>query len=75
MAAARSLPLSSPCLVFFEPVADAIKCFDLIKIAVDRYKLFSQPLDMAVDGPVIDINLIVIGSIQQGIAAFDHAGA
>ena len=38
-------------------------------------ELLAQPLDVAVDGAVVDIDLVVVGRIHQGVAAFHHARA
>src|SRR5229473_8593232 len=60
---------------FLEAVADAVKGFDHLEIVVDDLELLAQPLDVAVDGAIVDIDLIVIGSVHQGVAALHHAGA
>jgi hypothetical protein len=44
------------------------------KLRIHRAHLLAQPLDVAVDGAVIDIDLIVIGHVHQLIAAFHEAG-
>ena len=38
-------------------------------------ELLAQPLDVAVDGAVVDIDLVVIGGVHQRVAALHHAGA
>src|SRR5690606_8313418 len=43
-----------------EPVADAVERLDHVEIIVDRFELLAQPLDMAVDRPVVYIDLIII---------------
>ena len=62
-------------LSFLEAVADAVQRFDHVEFGVAGFELFAQPLDVAVDGAIIHIDLIVIGRIHQGVAAFHHAGA
>src|SRR5687768_12393356 len=52
-----------------EPVADPVEGFDGVETVVDRLELLAQSLDVAVDRAVIDIDLVVIGRIHQGIAA------
>ena len=49
---------------FSEAVADAIQRFDNLEIGVDYFELLAQPLDVAVDRAIVDINLIVIGGIR-----------
>src|SRR5665213_3032333 len=45
------------------------------RLVVDDLELLAQAFDVAVDGAVVDINLVVIGRIHQGVAAFHDAGA
>ena len=45
------------------------------KLVVDRLELLAQALDVAVDGAVVDIDLIVVGRVHQGVAALHDAGA
>src|SRR5262249_41564086 len=59
---------------FLETVTDAIKRLDHLEIIVDDLELLAQPLDVAVDGAVVDIDLVVIGRIHQRIAALYDAG-
>src|SRR5580704_12494299 len=54
---------------FLEAVADAVKRFDHLEIVVHHLELLAQPLDVAVDGAVVDIDLVVIGRIHQRVAA------
>jgi hypothetical protein len=58
---------------FLEAIADTIERLDHIELDVACPELYAQPLDVAVDGPVVDIHLIVVGCIHQGVAAFHHS--
>src|ERR1700750_1911145 len=58
---------------FLEAVADPVEGFDHLEIVVDDLELLAQALDVAVDGAIVDIDLIVIGRVHQGIAALHHA--
>src|SRR4051812_14818235 len=60
-------------LHLLEPITDAVKRFDHVEVVVGPLELLAQALDVAVDGSVIDIDLIVVGGIHQCIAALDHA--
>src|ERR1700736_3715877 len=59
---------------FLEAITHAIEGFDHLEIVIHDLEFLAQPLDVAVDGAVIDIDLIVISRIHQGVAAFYHAG-
>src|SRR3954449_4339048 len=59
---------------FLEAVADAVEGFDHFEIVIHDLELLAQPLDVAVDGAIVDIDLIVIGSVHQRIAAFHDSG-
>src|SRR3954447_1472264 len=61
-------------LHLLEPIADAIQRFDHVEVVVGPLELLAQALDVAVDGAVVDVDLIVVGGIHQRIAALDHAG-
>src|SRR5690606_28351642 len=61
-------------LLLLEAVSYAVKRFDHLEFVVDRLELLAQPLDVAVDGAVVHINLVVIGRVHQRVAALDHAG-
>src|SRR5216684_2140456 len=54
-------------------ISDAIERLDLGEFAVDDLELLAQPLDVAVDRPVVDIDVLAIGRVHQLIAAFDMA--
>src|SRR5258708_27266897 len=54
-------------------IDDAIKGFDLAKAGIDRLELLSQPLDVAVDGAVIDIDVLAIGAVHELVPAFHVA--
>ena len=58
---------------FLEAIADAVQRLDHLEIVVDHLELLAQPLDVAVDGAVVDIDLIVIGGVHQRVAALHHA--
>ena len=51
-----------------------VKRFDGIKIIINDLEFLAQTLDVAVDCAVINIDLVIIGSVHQRIAALDDAG-
>src|SRR5579884_2235775 len=52
-------------------IADAIERFDLRELAVDRLEFLAEPLDVAVDRAVIDVNVLAIGRVHQLVAVLD----
>mmetsp|Transcript_20415 Transcript_20415/g.37924 ORF Transcript_20415/g.37924 Transcript_20415/m.37924 type:complete len:208 (+) Transcript_20415:200-823(+) len=62
-------------LFFIIAVADPIKGLDRREICISTAHLLAQSLDMTVDGPVIHIDLIIVGHIHQLVTAFDKSGA
>jgi hypothetical protein len=56
-----------------EAITDTIERLDHIELDIACHELLAQPLDVAVDGPVVHIHLIVVGCIHQGVAAFHHS--
>src|SRR6476659_4145445 len=68
---ARQTPQKSG---FLETVTDAVQRFDHLEVVIDDLELLAQPLDVAVDGAIVDVDLIVIGCVHQGVAALHHAG-
>src|SRR6478672_11809416 len=70
---------SSPSLHYrsdlLEAIADAVQRFDHVEVVVDRLELLAQPLDVAVDGAVVDVDLVVVGSVHQCIPALYNAWA
>src|SRR4051794_23418024 len=52
-------------------VSDAIKRLDLREIVVGRLELLAQPLDVAVDGAVVDVDVFAVGGVHQLVAALD----
>src|SRR5689334_14026235 len=57
-----------------ETIADAVQRLDHLEFVVDHLELLAQPLDVAVDGAVVDIDLVVIGRVHQCVAALHDAG-
>src|SRR5215469_5219159 len=55
-----------------EAVADAVERLDHVERGVDAAELLADALDVAVDGAVIDANLVVVGDVHQRVAALDH---
>src|SRR5208282_6417481 len=55
-------------------VSDAIQGFDLSEIGVHRLEFLPQALDVAIDGAVVDIDVLAIGAVHQLVAALDVAG-
>src|SRR6476646_5446436 len=66
---------SESSLLVVETVSDAIKGLDRIKFGVGGAELPSYPLDVTVDGPVINVDIFMIGDIEQLVARFDDAWA
>src|ERR1700761_3902244 len=60
---------------FLEAIAYAVQGLDHLELVIGHFELLAKPLDVAVDGAVIDIDLIIIGSIHQRVAAFHDARA
>src|SRR5438552_17766324 len=52
-------------------IPDAIECFDLREIRIDVLKFLAQALDVTVDRPVVDVDVLAVGRIHQLIAVFD----
>src|SRR6185503_7036931 len=52
---------------------DAIKGFDRIEGWIDAPELAPDSLDVAVDGAVVDVDVVVIGNVEQLVARFHHA--
>src|ERR1700730_12483157 len=46
-------------------VSDAIERFDLLDLAVDLAELAAHPLDVAVDGAVVDVDRLALGGVHQ----------
>src|SRR6516162_10851218 len=51
--------------LFLEPVAHSVKRLDHVEVVVGLLELLAQALDVAVNGTVVDIDLIVIGGVHQ----------
>src|SRR3569832_2041451 len=60
---------------FLETVSDPVESLDHLEFVVDDFELLAQPLDVAVDGAVVDINLVVVSSVHQRVAALADARA
>src|SRR5262249_20662395 len=58
---------------FLKTITDAIKRLNHLKIVVNHLEFLAQPLDVAVDRAVVDINLVIICGVHQRVAALDHA--
>src|SRR5688572_12392749 len=55
-------------------ISYAVERLDRLEFGVDRAEFAPQALDVAVDGPVVDIDVVLIGDVHQLVARFDHAG-
>src|SRR5215472_16699374 len=60
-------------LPLFETIADPIEGLDHFEFGLDHFELLAKPLDVAVDSAVVNVDLIVVGRVHQGVSAFDHA--
>src|SRR5829696_4622103 len=54
-------------------VAYAVERLDRLEGGVHRSELTPQPLDVAVDGPVVDIDVVLISHVHQLVARLYHA--
>src|SRR3954462_3684871 len=57
-----------------EAIAHAVQRFDHVEVVVDHLEFLAQPLDVAVDGAVVDVDLVIIGGVHQCIPALYNAG-
>src|SRR5687768_6175540 len=55
-------------------VSDAIKRPDRLEAAVDLAELAPHALDVAVDGAVVDIDVVLISDVHQLVARLHDAG-
>src|SRR6185369_15935152 len=53
-----------------EAITDAIEGIDRVEARVDGSELAPDALDVAVDGAVVDINIVAIGDVEQLVAGF-----
>src|ERR1041385_3672310 len=59
--------------LFVEAVSDAIERFDRIEVRLDGPELAPDSLDVAVDGAVVDIDIVAIGDVEQLVTGFYDA--
>jgi hypothetical protein len=50
-----------------EAIANPVQSFDHIKFVISGFELLTQPFDVAVDGAVVDIDLVIIASRRSRI--------
>jgi len=55
----------SPHLALAKPVAHPIEGLDHVEIIIGGFEFFPQSFDMAVNGAVVHIDLVVIGGVHQ----------
>src|SRR3954466_13500401 len=56
-------------------VSDPVKRLDPLERGVDSAELAPQPLDVAVDRSVVDIDVFLIGDVHQLVPRLHDAGA
>src|SRR5690348_4106701 len=54
-------------------VSDAIERLDLCELGIDDLELLAQPLDVAVDGTVVDVDVLAVGGVHQLVTALHVA--
>src|SRR5688500_2624338 len=54
-------------------VAYPVERLDRLELGIEGAELATKPLDVAVDGPVVDIDVVLIGDVHQLVARFHHA--
>jgi hypothetical protein len=60
---------------FSKAIPDAIEGIDHVEAAVDYPEFAAHSLDVAINGPIVDVDIIAIGGIHQCVATFDHSRA
>src|SRR5690348_10119955 len=55
-------------------ISDAIKRFDLREACVYGLEFLAQALDVAVDGAIVDIDVLAIGAVHELVPALHMAG-
>src|SRR6201996_2213008 len=55
-------------------ITNAVEGFDGVEFRINLAELAAHTLDVAVDGAVVDIDLVVVGGVHQIIAALHEAG-
>src|SRR4051812_8189030 len=58
---------------FLVAVADAVEGFDHVEVVVHLTELLAHALDVAVDGAVVDIDILAIGGVDQLVTVLHHA--
>src|SRR3954447_3445342 len=61
--------------LFVETVSDAIQGLDSIEVGIAGAEFPSDAFDVAVDGAVIDIDVVLIGDVEQLVAGLYYARA
>src|SRR5690349_5338094 len=56
-------------------ISDPVERFDLGEVGSDGAEFFSDPLDVGIDGSVIDIDILTISHINQLIPVFNVTGS
>ena len=60
--------------LFSEPVTNAVYGFDHVEVRINGLDSPTDPLDMAVDGPVINVDMLTKGCVHELVSAFNVAG-
>src|SRR3546814_767411 len=66
-------PPALPELRLAVAIADAIERLDLLEAVIDVAELLAQPLDVAVDGAVVDIDGLAVGRVHELVAVLNMA--
>src|SRR3954452_3931026 len=68
----RLQPRPSPRSSFLaKAIPDPVERLDRSELPVDRSELAAHALDVAVDGAVVDVDVVLIGDVHQLVARFD----
>ena len=60
--------------LFLKPVTYPVQRINHVESIVHLPEFFAHALYVTIDGTIIDINLIVVSGVHQGVSAFDHTG-
>src|SRR4051812_14923235 len=58
--------------VLLVAVADAVERLDIVEVVINRAELLADALDVAVDCPVVDVDVLAVCGVDQLVAALDH---